>query len=110
MCIIKVLEPQPNTDTIRHSEEMDTEDQDRVPVQREIENSIQEPEIERDLQLRKLTREKKRPVWHDSYAMSQTEVSMVHERVQLMIQLISSDVFKVASPALIQKVIRSIVE
>lgn len=110
VCIIKVLAPQPNTDTIRHSEEMDTEDQDRVPVQREIEKSIQEPEIERDLQLRKSTREKNRPVWHDSYAMSQIEVSMANERVQLMTQLISSDVFKIASPTLIQKVDRSFVE
>lgn len=108
MCMIKVLAPQPNTDTISHSEEMVTEDKDKVPVQ--IEKIIQEPEIERDLQLRKSTRKKKRSVWHDSYVMSQIEVSRANERVRLMTQLISSDVLKVASPTLIQKVVRSIVE
>lgn len=49
-------------------------------------------------------------VWHDSYAISQIEVSMANQRVQLMTQLISSDDFKVASPTFIQKVVRSIVE
>lgn len=71
MCIIKVLAPQPNTDTTRHPEEMETEEQDKVPVLREIKRNIEEPKIERDLHLRKSTREKKRPAWHDSYAIIQ---------------------------------------
>lgn len=94
---IKVLAPQPNTDIIHQPEE-----QEKVPVVREIERNI-EPE-------RRSTREKKKPVWHDSYAMSQREVSAESERVRLITKLISSDVCKVTPPSLIQKVVRSIVE
>lgn len=81
---------------------METKEQDKVPVLREIERNI-EPE-------RISTSEKKRPVWHDSYAMSQREVSIEKERVRLITQLIASDVFNVTPPSLIQKVVRSIVE
>lgn len=97
MYIIKVLAPQPITDIIHQPEE-----QDKVPVVREIERNI-EPE-------RRSTREKKKPVWHDSYAKSQREVSAESERVRLITQLISSYVFKVTPPSLIQKVVMSIVE
>lgn len=85
MYIIKVLAPQSNTDIIHQPEE-----QDKVPVVREIEKNI-EPD-------RRSTREKRRPVWHDSYAMSQREVTAENERVRLITQLISSDVFKVTPP------------
>lgn len=81
---------------------METKEQDKVPVLKEIEKNI-EPE-------RRSTREKKRPVWHDPYAMSQTEVNIENKRVRLITQLISSDVFNVTPPSLIQKVVRSIVE
>lgn len=79
-------------------------------------------EIERDWWTRdwqtasskKINKRKKRPVWHDSYAMSQREVSIENERVRLITELISSWFFKlifnVTSPSLIQKVVRSIVE
>lgn len=113
----EVLAPQPNTDIIRQPEEIESENQDKVPVLREIEKNIEEPEnhrdeaeIEREYHLRRSTREKKRPIWHDSYAISQREVSIENKRVRLITQLISSNVLKVTSPSLIQKVVRSIVE
>lgn len=81
---------------------METKEQDKVPVLKEIEKNI-EPE-------KRSTREKKRPVWHDSYAVSQREVSIGNKRVRLIAQLISSDVVNVTPPSLIQRVVRSIVE
>lgn len=85
--------------------------QDKVPVLREIKRNIEEPESEREFQCkRRSTRENQRPNWHDSSAISQREASIENERVQLITQLISSDVFKVTPPSLNQKVVRSVVE
>lgn len=46
----------------------------------------------------------------DSSAINQREVSIGNERVRLITQLISSDVFKITPPSLNQKVVRSVVE
>lgn len=111
VCIIKVrrevLAPQPNTDITRQPEEKETEEQEEELVLREIERNIEEPEkhidepkIDREHSLRRSTREKKRPVWHDSYAMTMRwrEVSIENERMRLITDLISSNVFNVSKP------------
>lgn len=80
-----------------------------MPVLREIKRNIEEPESEREFQCkRRSTRENQRPI--DSSAINQREVSIGNERVRLITQLISSDVFKITPPSLNQKVVRSVVE
>ncbi|XP_056022859.1 uncharacterized protein LOC130055173 [Ostrea edulis] len=80
---------------------------DHAEVQAE-EELVEDDSVE---EVRRSSRTRKKPKWHDAYVMSQTqEVENRQERAQLLANLFCSNILKSTSPSLIENIVHSIIK